>query len=92
MAKTTADIRSLAREHTALCIRTLAHIVRSPKAPEGARVVAANSLLDRGWGKAEQVHAGPDGGPIRVIIRQVIDNVEEDQPLVIEQVPARIKG
>lgn len=32
-------------------------------------VAAANSLLDRGFGKAKQTneHSGPDGGPIRVL-------------------------
>jgi hypothetical protein len=34
-------------------------------APESARVAAANSLLDRGWGKATQLIAGDeDSAPI----------------------------
>jgi hypothetical protein len=86
-AKKIIDIRSLARAHTATCIRTLAGIVRQRSAPPSARVFAANSLLDRGWGKAEQVHSGDgNGGPIQVIIRQVLEITGEtiEEPLVIE--------
>jgi hypothetical protein len=51
MAKTTADIRSLARNHTAKALSTLASIMNATKAPAAARVQAAQALLDRGWGK-----------------------------------------
>lgn len=54
MAKPTLEIRSLARAHTETAINTLAHIMRSSDAPPSARVAAAQGLLDRGWGKAEQ--------------------------------------
>jgi hypothetical protein len=36
--------------------------------------LAAGILLDRGWGRAPQVHSGEDGGDIRITIRQLIDN------------------
>lgn len=51
-AVTPRDIKSLARIHTETAIRTLAGIMRQPRAAAAARVAAANSLLDRGWGKA----------------------------------------
>jgi hypothetical protein len=71
-AKQIVDIRSLARVHTAACIRVLASIVAQPKAPANARVAAAAQLLDRGWGRAAQTHTGEDGGgPIQVIMRKV---------------------
>jgi hypothetical protein len=54
MAKTPTEIRSLARAHTDAAIRTLAGIMNEPDAPHAARVAAANSLLDRGWGKSVQ--------------------------------------
>ena len=54
MAKVPSDVKSIARTHTTAAIRTLAGIMRQPKAPESARVAAAQALLDRGWGKAEQ--------------------------------------
>src|SRR5215470_13759376 len=51
------DIRSYARKFTVEALETLAHVMRSPNAPPAARVLAANSLLDRGWGKAAQLVA-----------------------------------
>jgi|SRR5215469_14454147 len=48
------EIRSLARKHTHLAIRTLRHVAAQHDAPPAARVAAANALLDRGWGKPEQ--------------------------------------
>lgn len=55
MAKTLTDIRSMARNHTAKALSTLASIMNERKAPPAARVAAAQALLDRGWGKATQV-------------------------------------
>jgi hypothetical protein len=54
MAKTPTEIKSLARSHTETALRTLHAIMTDKNAPAAARVVASNSLLDRGWGKAEQ--------------------------------------
>ncbi len=52
MPRRLADIKSLARTHTATVIRVFAGIVREPTAPPAARVMAGKELLDRGWGKA----------------------------------------
>ena len=54
MAKAKADIRSLARTHTEMALKTLVAIAKQPKAPAAARVAAAQALLDRGWGKPKQ--------------------------------------
>ncbi len=54
MAKTPTDIRSLARSHTQLAIRTLVGIAAQCTAPQSARVAAATALLDRGWGKPKK--------------------------------------
>jgi len=54
MAKAPLEIRSLARQHTDLAIRTLVQVAASKKAPESSRVAAASALLDRGWGKPKQ--------------------------------------
>ena len=65
MAKTPTEIKSLARSHTDSALKTLAHIMNEPSAPHAARVSAANSLLDRGWGKATQMIGGDeDAGPV----------------------------
>jgi hypothetical protein len=49
-----ADVRDLARKHTAVAVETLAEIMNDIDAPKSARVQAATSILDRGWGKAPQ--------------------------------------
>lgn len=69
MAKAPTEIRSLARSHTESALRVLAGIMNEPEAPHAARVSAANSLLDRGWGKAAQIIAGDDDdGPVKLSI------------------------
>jgi hypothetical protein len=40
---------------------------------DGARVSAAIHLLDRGWGKCEQVHSGAVDGDIRITIRTILE-------------------
>jgi hypothetical protein len=37
-------------------------------APEAARVSAANSLLDRGWGKAATVLENGEDGPLQLTV------------------------
>jgi hypothetical protein len=63
MAKTPTEIKSLARAHTESAINVLAGIMNETSAPRAARVSAANSLLDRGWGKATQPISGDDDAP-----------------------------
>jgi len=48
------DVRNLAKAWTTDSINALAEIMKDVSAPPNARVAAANSLLDRGWGKAVQ--------------------------------------
>jgi hypothetical protein len=89
VAKELVDLKSLARTHTPAAIRVLASVMNQPKAPASARVFAANSLLDRGWGKAPVQLAGEDGGAITVTIRQIIDIAHqsiEDETKVIEHI------
>lgn len=65
MARALTDIRSLARKHTEAALKTLVGIMNQKSAPPAARVAAANSLIDRGWGKATQPISGDeDGAPI----------------------------
>ena len=51
--KVLTDIREAARTHSVTAINALVEIVENTKAPPAARVAAANSLLDRGFGKPE---------------------------------------
>ncbi len=53
-AKQITDVRDLARQCTAAAVETLKNVMEDLKAPHSARVAAANSLLDRGHGKATQ--------------------------------------
>lgn len=67
-ARTLTEIRSIARSHTRTAINVLVGIMRSNDATPAARVSAANSILDRGWGKAAQpLQSGDD--PLRMIHR-----------------------
>ena len=52
--KETTDVRDAARQYTVAAVKTLATVMNDIKAPQSARVAAANCLLDRGHGKAVQ--------------------------------------
>jgi|SRR5215471_7572946 len=52
--KVVKDIQNLARSHCPDAINTLVSIMRDKRAAAAARATAANSLLDRGYGKAVQ--------------------------------------
>lgn len=80
MAKAPIEIRSLARKHTAKAINVLAGIMNTKDAPEAARVSAANSLLDRGWGKAAQPLVGGEDGDNPINLIQRIERVIVDAP------------
>ena len=52
--KVLGDVQELARQRSPEAINTLVTIMQNEKAPPAAKVVAANSLLDRGYGKPTQ--------------------------------------
>ena len=64
--KVIAEVKELARAHTAEAIETLVSIMTNLKSAPAARVSAANSLLDRGYGKPPQ-HISGEGGPSYVV-------------------------
>lgn len=68
MAKALTDIRSLARSHTETALKTLAGIMEQTDAPPAARVAAANSLLDRGWGKPVQAISNDEDAPFKLVV------------------------
>jgi len=49
-------VAQLARDAAPDALRTLARIMRDPKAPPGARAVAAERILDRAYGKPPQLN------------------------------------
>lgn len=69
MAKAPAEIRSLARSHTETALNVLVGVMEQSEAPAAARVAAANSILDRGWGKPTQPISGDEnGGPLHLTV------------------------
>ena len=62
--------------------------MRQPKAPPAARVMAANALLDRGWGKAAQTVAVD--GEIRQLVEVKLNVVhverKPDEPKLLTNV------
>jgi len=52
--KVVGDVQLLARENTKEAIVTLRSVMADAKAPHSARVAAANSILDRGYGRPSQ--------------------------------------
>src|SRR3546814_10559678 len=65
--KATASIRDIARQYTEEAVNGLVAVLRDLNEPAAARVSAANSILDRGYGKPSTVITGDeDGGPVKV--------------------------
>jgi hypothetical protein len=60
--KEVTEVRSLARRHTTEAVEALRSIMKDSSEPASARVAAANSLLDRAWGRPPQTIIGEDGG------------------------------
>lgn len=61
-----ATLEELARSHTETALNVLVQVAQASES-DAARVSAANSIIDRGYGKARQAieHTGKDGGPIQ---------------------------
>lgn len=78
MPRSLTDLRSIARSQTEMCVRVLKGIAQQKSAPTAARVMACNSLLDRGWGKPAQPHVGDDELPIAVVIKKIITGKDDD--------------
>ena len=54
MPKGFSEIKELARQHSTDAIATLVKIMKDDAAPHSARVLAAEKILDRGFGKPTQ--------------------------------------
>ncbi len=67
-AKIVKDVQDLCRKHTKEAIETLVELMRTGS--DKVRVVAANALLDRAYGKpAQSVNlGGSDGQPLKLYI------------------------
>lgn len=60
-------VASLAREHTETAIKTLVNLMLTAE-ENAVKKAAADSLLDRGWGKPAQAvdHSGDIGGKLTI--------------------------
>ena len=59
-------IQELARSFAPQMIEVLAAIAFDKKASSSARVMAADIILNRGYGKPLQPHGDEEGGPIKI--------------------------
>jgi hypothetical protein len=82
-----ADVIALARALTKDAVNTLASIMKNEDEPPTARISAANSILDRGWGKAVQTIATPDGDS-PLTLHLIAAKLISEQDLAAEQTPA----
>lgn len=64
-------VRELARQYTPQAVQALVDTLKD--GGWSAKVAAANVLLDRGWGKAEQPIVGDEGGPVRHSVRIIFE-------------------
>ena len=65
------NLRSLARGHTAPCVKVLAGVVGQEAVSPAARVSAAGIL--GGWGRPPQPNTGEDDKDIHVTIRNIVE-------------------
>ena len=73
--------------------QTLLDVMRDTQAPHTARIAAANSILDRAFGKPRQEveHSGDAAQPLEILIRHFTDEasnsvattVLDDQPRLV---------
>jgi hypothetical protein len=85
-----ADVRTLAREHGPDAIKKLSEIMRDGNAPHAARVSAANSLLDRGYGRPSQSveMCATNSGPVQTEKKSAREIIEARLALIRQRLEA----
>src|SRR5262245_50066763 len=80
--KVVGEVQTLARQHSTEAINTLREIMRDKKAPPAARGYAANSLLDRGYGKPSQTitSGGKDGALDQMTDAELLAVIASEPP------------
>lgn len=83
-----ATLSELARAHTATALATLVKVMRTGES-DASKVAAANSILDRGYGKPRQSveHSGAGGGPIQMVD---LTKLSDEQLAALEPVLAAL--
>jgi hypothetical protein len=79
MSRALVEITELARQHAPEAIAALVEIATSRAHPAAARVAAAVALLDRGYGKPQQVVGGPGDQPPSgvILVPAACSSIEE---------------
>lgn len=81
--KAETTLRELARTHTETALKTLVQIMRNKRYSPQARAYAANSVLDRGYGKpAQSVDLTNSDGSLSqawMAAMKSVDDVEESE-------------
>jgi hypothetical protein len=85
--KAPREVEAIAREHSAGAIATLVQISSDGTAPPAVLVTAANSLLDRAWGKpTERRQAVDEKGAIVSPKKEFVLVIQHgDSPVSAEQ-------
>jgi hypothetical protein len=88
-----AQLRDLAQRHTEAAITTLAGVMNDPRTSAAAKVAAASTILDRGWGKpGVEGHIGGDRPPIseiKVLFGTVATPPSLESPKKTDKKPAK---
>ena len=73
-------VASLARQHTEKAIQTLFGLMTSPDVESSVRRAAADSILDRGWGKPAQavLVQGDEDKPLQAMIKVTFVGADAD--------------
>ncbi len=82
----TRDVRELCRQNSRAAVETLIEVMKQKSAPPAARVNAANSLLDRGWGKPQQIIEATVDSYDRMSNEELIAYITSAAPVVEEEV------
>jgi hypothetical protein len=75
MISKVTELRVLARKHTRTAVATLLGLMTSEKVAPPYRISAANSLFDRGWGRAAQMLASEDGNALGLRITEIVTTI-----------------
>ena len=72
------DLDSLARSYTEEAVRQIAAVL-SNDVDTGRRLTAAGMLLDRGWGKPKTDNNHTLSGEVRVIMRNMLEDEDDNE-------------
>jgi hypothetical protein len=71
-------LKSLCRAHTEANIRMLAGYANGEEVEPELRMRAAAMLLERGWGKPSQENTHEVKGEIKVVLRQMLEDDDDE--------------